>query len=185
MASLQPTFLWRRNWDENPDSSGFDACLRWNPGKTRATQAAYATIIVNPAAQSPSRATSPHRQNLLDVALLTSDCQSETVHYNCRAQNCQAAKESRTEPSAVAPDPLRNADSGTANSLYKLSGAIALGSVVASQTADLTKCQIPHPIPPSNKRRKTIAAKTINLNFRYRLLSAGASEPCGKYGGGV
>ena len=26
---------------------------------------------------------------------------------------------------------------------------------------------------------------TISLNFRYRLLSGGASEPCGKYGGGV
>jgi hypothetical protein len=49
----------------------------------------------------------------------------------------------------------------------------------------LRKCQTPQAIPPSNKTRKTPRAKTTNLNFRYRFLSGGASELCGKYGGGV
>src|SRR6266576_1064934 len=37
-----------------------------------------------------SRATPPHRQNLPDVAQLTSDVESETGDYNSRSFNCQA-----------------------------------------------------------------------------------------------
>jgi hypothetical protein len=35
LASLEPTFLWRRILDENPDSSGFHACLRGSDGENR------------------------------------------------------------------------------------------------------------------------------------------------------
>ena len=45
--------------------------------------------------------------------------------------------------------------------------------------------QTPYPAPAINPTI-TNANNAINsLNFRYRLRSGGASEPCGKYGGGV
>jgi len=50
----------------------------------------YATIIVNRLSQPGSRATPPHRQNLLDVALLTSDVESETPNYRGEGGLCQA-----------------------------------------------------------------------------------------------
>jgi len=47
------------------------------------------------------------------------------------------------------------------------------------------KYHTPNPTAPITPRI-TSANNVINsLNFRYRLLSGGASELCGKYGGGV
>jgi hypothetical protein len=55
-----------------------------------ATHAIYATIIVKRPVTSFGRATPPHRQNLLDVALLTSDPLSETADYTDVTVLCQA-----------------------------------------------------------------------------------------------
>ena len=49
----------------------------------------------------------------------------------------------------------------------------------------LIKYHTPNPTAPITPRI-TSANNVINsLNFRYRPLSGGASELCGKYGGGV
>jgi len=49
----------------------------------------------------------------------------------------------------------------------------------------LTRNQIPIPAPASSNRTTKQTRATINLNLRYRFLSGGARELCGKYGGGV
>jgi hypothetical protein len=54
-----------------------------------ATQAIYATIIVNRLSDFAD-ATPPHRQNLLDVALFASDRLSETADYTDADELCQA-----------------------------------------------------------------------------------------------
>ena len=48
-----------------------------------------------------------------------------------------------------------------------------------------TSFQTPYPIPANTTINPMITSATINLNLRYRFLSGGASELCGKYGGGV
>ena len=45
--------------------------------------------------------------------------------------------------------------------------------------------QTPYPAAAINPTTSSPTHAMINLNFLYRLLSGGASEPCGKYGGGV
>ena len=47
------------------------------------------------------------------------------------------------------------------------------------------RCQIPYPAAPINNINNNASPIITSLNFRYRLLSGGASELCGKYGGGV
>jgi hypothetical protein len=49
----------------------------------------------------------------------------------------------------------------------------------------LIKCQIPYPAAPTNNINNNARPIITSLNFRYRLLSGGAREFCGKYGGGV
>ena len=56
-----------------------------------ATHATYATIIVKRLTPITSRATPPHRQNQPDVALFTSDRESETRNYKGQGLNCQGA----------------------------------------------------------------------------------------------
>jgi len=47
------------------------------------------------------------------------------------------------------------------------------------------KYHTPYPTAPTTPRMATARSVINNLNLRYRLLSGGAREPCGKYGGGV
>ncbi len=54
-----------------------------------ATHAIYATIIVKRLRPTASRATPPHRQNQPDVALCTSDRESETGNYKGQGLYCQ------------------------------------------------------------------------------------------------
>ena len=49
----------------------------------------------------------------------------------------------------------------------------------------LTRYHTPNPIAPRTPRITNANNVINNLNFRYRLLSGGANELCGKYGGGV
>ena len=63
---------------EQPDYSGGPRRLRLRHNNCQA------------AAITCSRATPPHRQNQLDVALLTSDAESETPNYKGEGGLCQA-----------------------------------------------------------------------------------------------
>jgi hypothetical protein len=49
----------------------------------------------------------------------------------------------------------------------------------------LIKYHTPNPTAPITPRITSASNVINNLNFRYRFLSGGASELCGKYGGGV
>ena len=49
----------------------------------------------------------------------------------------------------------------------------------------LIKYQIPNPAPAINASKTKLKSTMTSLNLRYRFLSAGANELCGKYGGGV
>lgn len=89
MAPLKPTFLWRRIGTRRHKAFRSVAALERSYSLRDAVN--YATIFVKPAAQINSRATPPHRQNHLDVALLTSDRVSETGDYNERAIKCQVS----------------------------------------------------------------------------------------------
>jgi hypothetical protein len=48
-----------------------------------------------------------------------------------------------------------------------------------------TKYQMPNPIPATPATTVRVIKAITNLNFRYRFLSGGDSDDCGKYGGGV
>jgi len=70
--------------------AGYDACnLRHNTCQTTA--------------QKISRATPPHRQNQPDVALFTSDCESETGNYKDQVPNCQARTARARESVLISP----------------------------------------------------------------------------------
>src|SRR5688572_26130631 len=47
------------------------------------------------------------------------------------------------------------------------------------------KYQIPKPAAPITATKTKLNNTITSLNFRYRCLSGGANELCGKYGGGV
>jgi hypothetical protein len=49
----------------------------------------------------------------------------------------------------------------------------------------LIKYHTPYPTPATTPTSSTATAIITNLNFLYRLLSGGANDACGKYGGGV
>jgi hypothetical protein len=49
----------------------------------------------------------------------------------------------------------------------------------------LIKYQIPKPAAPMSAINIRLKRTIMSLNFRYRFLSGGANELCGKYGGGV
>jgi hypothetical protein len=100
--------------------------------------------------------------------LLTSDCESETGDYNERGIHCQA--EGLND--GVLVWILTSAD-------------IVRDGIKLYYDAELTNHHIPQPKPASNSSKSTITPNTATLNFLYRFLSGGASEPCGKYGGGV
>ena len=53
------------------------------------------------------------------------------------------------------------------------------------QNSHLIKYQIPNPAAPINAIKTRLKPTIISLNLRYRFLSGGANELCGKYGGGV
>ena len=57
--------------------------------------------------------------------------------------------------------------------------------VICVQNTDLIKYQTPIPAPARNKTNKNANNAITSLNLRYLFLLGGASEPCGKYGGGV
>jgi hypothetical protein len=50
---------------------------------------------------------------------------------------------------------------------------------------NLTKYQTAKDATPRATNKIMQMTATINLNLRYRFSSGGASELCGKYGGGV
>ena len=52
-------------------------------------------------------------------------------------------------------------------------------------TTVLIKYHTPNPTAPITPRITSANNVINNLNFRYRPLSGGAKELCGKYGGGV
>jgi hypothetical protein len=49
----------------------------------------------------------------------------------------------------------------------------------------LNKYQTPNPAPASSAITTRLKSTMTSLNLRYRFLSGGANELCGKYGGGV
>src|SRR5204863_6140230 len=67
----------------------FCASTRWNSGGAAATRTIYATIIVK-RPNCLGRATPPHLQNQLDVALFASDPWPETGNYTGADCLCQA-----------------------------------------------------------------------------------------------
>lgn len=93
MAPLKPTFLWRRIGTRSRLVGNRSALVFGTKPGLRDT-GNYATIVVKPPEQISAGATPPHRQNHLDVALLTSDCQSETGDYSEPSRDCQAATRS-------------------------------------------------------------------------------------------
>ena len=104
VASLKAeTFLWRRiTGDEKaagPFTRAYAGAL--DHFQPIATHAIYATMIVKRLKPSTSRATPPHRQNQPDVALFTSDCESETGNYKGQAFNCQGAGPLERKPLAL------------------------------------------------------------------------------------
>ncbi len=65
------------------------AATRWSDCVNNRDACVYATIIVINGLPKKRPATPPHQQNLLDVALLLSDAQSETADYKGQPENCQ------------------------------------------------------------------------------------------------
>jgi len=65
MASLKPTFLWRRIWTGIP-ILGISRVFAVDAGESPARQTTYATIFVNRLNKLLTGATPPHRQNQLE-----------------------------------------------------------------------------------------------------------------------
>ena len=87
LASLEPKLFCSVAKDEGLFPSKRAGAGTKGRGRS-CSPAIYATIIVK--RPKRSRATPPHRQNQPDVALLTSDCQSETGDYKDWVNICQA-----------------------------------------------------------------------------------------------
>jgi hypothetical protein len=90
VASLKPTFLWRRIYRDEKTESLSRVSRVGAQNKNNATRDNLRHNNCQTTALIASRATPPHRQNQPDVALLTSDCKSETGNYNGQGWNCQA-----------------------------------------------------------------------------------------------
>ena len=141
MASLKPTFLWRRIETRIPIHRDFTrACagLLVNDRGQIPTRQDYLrhNICQTDRINYPAGATPPHRQNLLSVALSPSDCLSETE--NIRVKDL-TVKRRRRKAGRNSP---------------------------AIQNAAFNKYQTPHPIPASARMTRIITANTSSLNFR-------------------
>jgi hypothetical protein len=106
------------------------------------------------------RATPPHLQNQLDVA-----CLLQTMRPKRETIRVQGFTVKRRAGSCVLCV-HKEAQRRTHKNL-------------------VIKYQITYPPAPITRTRPRHSAIISSLNLRYRLLSGGASEPCGKYGGGV
>ena len=149
MASLKPTFLWRRIKTRRPARPFTRACagmLAMTGVKCQRDRTTYATIFVKPATLIASRGNASTPTEPTKRCIVTFRLSVRNGKYKGQRLNCQAQA------------PQSGGDGSESRDITCLLTGI--------QNAALSKCQTPHPIPANANRSRISAANTISLNFK-------------------